>query len=1012
MADSVIQPSFAAGEMSPSTYGRVDLAKYHSGAALVRNFYVDYRGGLSTRTGSSFVGQCKDSATANRLIPFTFSTVQTYALVFGNFSMRVVKNGAYVTEPSKQIQNISQASPGVFFSVAHGYATGDLVFFSGFVVGSMTQMNGRFATIVFIDANNYSLLDMYGAAISTASYNAFSFLSGTANAARVFTLVTPYAAADLALLKYSQSADTMTLNHPSYPEQQLTRTQHWVWSIAPSIFTPVTLIPSGVGATPSTAGATVYQYVVTAVSSNGVSESLPSAIASSASVQMSITVGAKNTVSWNGHPGDTLYNIYRTPENPGGSPAAGALYGYVGSAVPASVNTFIDNNILPDFTNAPPQANNPFAINAIQSVPITAGGIGWTAATLSVTDPTGTGAVLLASLSAGAIVGVIVVSGGQNYTAPVVSVTGTGSSATFGTPVLSPANYPAVATYYQQRQVRGGMAAQPQGLVFSKTGDFKNLTYSTPARANDEVAVTLASQTVNPIKHLVPLTSLIVLTGSGAWRVDGGSQSDAITPDHINAVPQAYNGCSDVPPIVINYDILYVQAKGSTVRDLSYNFYVNVYTGEDVSMLSNHLFFGHQITEWCWAEEPFKIVWAVRDDGIMLALTFLKEQQIYGWTRHDTLGLYKSVCSISEGNENAVYLIALRFVNGQYLQYIERYASRNMGGDTAIGIPADITKAWCVDCGLQYPLAFPASTLTPTETTNVPVISAVSIVTGGTGYTAPIVSVSDTTGSGATFSAVVVGGVIVAINVLTQGANYTNPHLTITDAVGTGALANAVVTMPVPMNANPGIFTSLDVGKVVRINNGFGTVASVPSSTQIIVNITQPLTSIWPAVAGTWSMTMPVSAVSGLDHLNGQTVSILADGNVQPQQLVTDGSVSLQTAASAIVIGLPYVCQIKTLNLDVQGGETIQGKRKKLNAVTVRVQDSRGLKVGPNFNSLQSIKERTTEKMGQAIALQTTDERVIIDPAWTVQGQLCIQQDQPLPATVLALIPEINVGDT
>lgn len=1007
MVNSVIQPSFAAGEMSPSTYGRVDLAKYHSGVALARNFYVDYRGGLSTRFGTSFVGQCKDSATTNRLIPFTFSTLQTYALVFGNFTMRVIANGAYVTEPALVVVGITQANPGVVNSIAHGYTTGNLVSLSAF--GGMLQLNGRFATVVVIDANHFSLLDMYGVPIDTTTYTAFA----AALVARVFTLTTPYAAADLALLKYSQSADTMTLTHNSYPEQQLTRTQHWIWTIAPTVFTPTTSTPSGAGATPSSAGTTVYQYVVTAVSSNGISESLPSNVASSSSVQMSITAGAKNTVTWNGHPGDTLYNIYRTPENPAGSPAAGALYGYVGSAVPASVNTFIDTNILPDFTNAPPQANNPFAIGAIQSVPITNGGTGYTTATLSVSDSTGSGAVLLAVLTANVITGVIVVSGGQNYTAPVVFVSaGPGTGAAFGAPALSPANYPACSTYYQQRQVRGGLAAQPEGLVFSKTGDFKNLTYSTPARANDEVQVTLASQTVNPIKHLVPLTSLIVLTGSGAWRVDGGSQSDAITPDHINAVPQAYNGCSDVPPIVINYDILYVQAKGSIVRDLSYNFYINVYTGEDISMLSNHLFFGHQITEWCWAEEPFKIVWAVRDDGVMLSLTFLKEQQIYGWARHDTAGLYKSICSISEGNENAVYVIVQRLVNGQYLQYIERFASRNMGGDTAIGIPADLSKAWCVDCGLQYPLVFPAATLTPTATTAPAVISSVSVSSGGAGYTAPVISVLDSTGSGATFSATLSSGVITAINVLAQGSGYTNPTIQITDATGSSAVATAALSTPVAMNASAPIFTVLDLGKVVRVNNGFGTVASVSASTQVIVNIAQPLTSVWPAVHGAWSLTAPVSSVSGLDHLNGCTVSILADGNVQPQQIVAAGAVTLQTAASAIVIGLPYVCQIQTLNLDVQGGDTIQGKRKKLNAVTLRVQDSRGLKVGPSFKSLQSIKERTTEKMGQAIALKTTDERVIIDPAWTVQGQLCIQQDFPLPATVLAAIPEITLGDT
>ena len=279
-----------------------------------------------------------------------------------------------------------------------------------------------------------------------------------------------------------------------------------------------------------------------------------------------------------------------------------------------------------------------------------------TSSFVTVSDPTGTGAVLTAILAGGAISGVNVVNGGFNYTSPTVAIAdsggGTGTGATAGTPVLATPSYPSCNTYFQQRQIFGGLSQSVDGLVMSRTGDFRNMTYSTPSRDDDMVQVTIASTTVNPIKHLVPLTSLVVLTGAGAWRVDGGSQSDAITATHINAVPQAYNGCSDVPPLVINYDILYVQAKGSTVRDLAYNFYVNLYTGTDISMLANHLFFGHQILEWAWAEEPFKLVWAVRDDGVALSLTIMKEQEIYGWARHDTCGQYISVDSVLEGEEN------------------------------------------------------------------------------------------------------------------------------------------------------------------------------------------------------------------------------------------------------------------------------------------------------------------------------------------------------------------------
>ncbi|AIY40189.1 Phage protein [Collimonas arenae] len=936
MAQETIQPSFAAGEIAPSMYGRVDLAKYHSGAAILRNFFVDYRGGASSRQGKKFVGQCKDSATPNRLIPFTFNTLQTYALVFGNLTMRVVMNGGYVLEPATAITGISQAFPGVITDPAHGYNNGDLVYLTGIV--GMTQLNGRFGVVTGATTNTFYLTDMYGVVISTSGYSAY--VSG-GTVGRVFTLTTPYAGSDLALLKFAQSADVMTLVHPNYTPQKLTRTQHWAWTITPITFTPSVSPPSGPTISNNAVGTvyptTVYSYVITAVV--GGVESLPSAVVSTVGVHaLSQNVGAQNTVGWNAVTGAEIYNIYRTQENLNTMPPQGALFGFVGSTNPAASNTFIDNNILPDFTNVPPQGYNPFTV----------------------------------------------------------------------------AGNPSCVTYYQQRQVFGGMANAPEQIDFSKTGDFFNMNFAIPSKPDDNIEITIASQQVNAIKHMIPMQSLIVLTSSGAWKVDGGA-SGTVTPTSIEAVPQAYNGCGDVPPLTINYDILYVQAKGSIVRDLAYNFYVNIYTGTDISLLSNHLFYGHQITEWCWADEPFKQALAVRDDGIMLSLTYLKEQEVYAWTHYDTNGLYKSVCSISEGNENAVYTIVERFINGQYLQYIERFASRQMGGDPTIGLPADVSRAWCVDAGLQYPLTYPAATLIPTEEFNIPVISGVDVIAGGQNYSnLTTATVIDPNGTGATFSVTIVGGIITAITPLAVGGNYTRPILNIFDptGAGSGAVAQPIVTSPVPMNASAAIFSSANIGNVVRINNGMGIVTSVPSSTQIIVNVLQNLTSIWPAASGAWSMTAPVTQVFGLDHLNGQTVSILADGNVQPNQLVTAGSITLQRPATLITIGLPYICQLQTLYLDVQGDGTIQGKRKKINAVTLRLQDSRGLKVGPNFNQLTEIKDRTTQPMGMPVTLFTGDERVNIEPNWTVPGQIAVQQDWPLPCTILACIPEVTIGDT
>ena len=129
-------------------------------------------------------------------------------------------------------------------------------------------------------------------------------------------------------------------------------------------------------------------------------------------------------------------------------------------------------------------------------------------------------------------------------------------------------------------------------------------------------------------------------------------------------------------------------------------------------------------------------------------------------------------------------------------------------------------------------------------------------------------------------------------------------------------------------------------------------------------------------------------------------------------QVVQGGSITIPNPVSQIVVGLAFIPQLQTPYLDI-GEPTIQGKRKKLAAVTLRLLETRGLRVGSSFNTLVDVKERSSGNiLGASIPLITGDERIILDPLWSIQGQVCIEQDYPLPATVLGVIPEIVVGDT
>jgi hypothetical protein len=169
------------------------------------------------------------------------------------------------------------------------------------------------------------------------------------------------------------------------------------------------------------------------------------------------------------------------------------------------------------------------------------------------------------------------------------------------------------------------------------------------------------------------------------------------------------------------------------------------------------------------------------------------------------------------------------------------------------------------------------------------------------------------------------------------------------------------------------------------------------------------------AAAGAWTLTTPVTTVSGLTHLAGKTVSILADGNVMvPQVVSAAGTITLQTAASSVIVGLPFQAQLQTLNIDVgEGGPggSVQGKPKKVGAVTIRVKDTRGLKAGRTPATVTQVKEwNSNVYLGGPLPLVTGDQRLILDPLYDVGGRLWIQVDDPVPATVLGLIPELTTG--
>lgn len=329
---SLALPAFAAGEISPRMMGRVDVAQYQQACATLLNWYVVNSGGAITRAGTAFVGEVYDSTAASRLVSFQFSQVQAYILEFANLKMRVIMNGGYVLEAAKNILGITQANPGVVNVAAHGYSNGDHVWHDGIV--SMTQFNRRRVTVTVIDADHYSI------GIDTTAYGAWSS-GGTA--ARFFTLATSYAAADLPLLKFVQSADTLTITHPGYSPANLTRTSHTAWTLTqPITFAPTQQAPTGLV---SDVPGTVAFYAVTAVNDITGEESL---IAGPSGANTTTS-----TLTWTNAAGASTYFVYKSQNGLSG------LYGLIGRGG-TGAQGFKDATIVPNMSISPPQNKTPF----------------------------------------------------------------------------------------------------------------------------------------------------------------------------------------------------------------------------------------------------------------------------------------------------------------------------------------------------------------------------------------------------------------------------------------------------------------------------------------------------------------------------------------------------------------------------------------------------------------------------------------------------------------------------
>jgi len=940
---SIAQRSFAGGEIAPSLYARVDVVKYATGLRTCRNFFVMRHGGVSNRPGTSFVGEVKDSTKTVKLLPFVFNSDQTYVLEFGNLYMRVIRNGAQVTETAQNITGITNANPAVVtYAGADNYANGDEVYISGIVGPIGTYLNGRNFKVANVNAaaNTFSLQYMDGTAVNSTGFGAYTS-GGTV--AEVYTITTPYVEADLQDLQIAQSADVITIVHPNYAPRELSRTGHTSWTLSTITFEPNTARPAGVTATAGGAGSNTYRYKVTAIDSETFEESLGGLNTSSNNIT-AISQANPAVVTYAGADnftnGDTVY-----------------ITGVVGM-------TQVNGK---EFTVANVNTGaNTFELQGINSTSYTAYSSGGTINRVSVTltsaaAPSASAPHVVSWTASSGIAeynvykesngvyGFIGVASGTSFNDVGIDADTTDTPPAVRNPFNATGDYPSTVTYIQQRRGFANTDNDTEKVWLSRSANFKNFTVSSPLQDDDAVTFTVAGRQVNEVRHMIDLGKLLIFTSGGEWVIDGDS-AGIIRPGEVNPKAQSYYGANTLPPIIIGGNALYVQARGSIIRDLGFDLQTDGYRGNDLTIFSAHLFDGYTIEDWAYQQIPHSIVWTVRSDGKLIGLTYVREHQLWAWHRHDFDGTVENVCCVPEGTEDALYLVIKRTINGATKRYIERLESRFVDTDA-------IEDSVFVDCSLSY-----------------------------------------------------------------DGRNTAATTMTMSEYNSGGWLYTSTITL----TASVSYFTSADVGNEIHLTGSGGDVIRFEITEYVSGTVvrgkphkTVPASMRSVAIT-TW--TRAVDEVTGLWHIEGESVSVLGDGFVVANpnndaytvRTVTNGTVTLDKPYGVIHIGLPITADIETLDIDTAQSETLADKKKIVTKVTLFVETSRGGFIGgePPTNDdddplegLYELKVRNAEDYDNPVALATGTVDVNIESGWNSNGRVFIRQVDPLPLSVLAVVP-------
>ncbi len=512
-----------------------------------------------------------------------------------------------------------------------------------------------------------------------------------------------------------------------------------------------------------------------------------------------------------------------------------------------------------------------------------------------------------------------------------------------------------------------------QQIYASVAGDYSSMSPDTLGEilADNAISLTISVGTVDKIRWMTASDVLLIGTAGSEIAVQEITPNQVLGPENVKYEIQSAEGSRELEPVLVEDSVLFIRIGGRRVIELRFDIQSDSWVPRDMNVLYPEIT-QTGIVEMAYQKEPDNIIWIVLSNGRLLGMTYDREQNVYGWHRHPLGGTSAKAESVQvitspDADVNDVWIIANKSVNGSTRRFVEYFAEAFEQND-------DIEGAVFLDSSLEFDGKVGES-LQPGAGAN---------VRGSTNVAFTVTSVYEL--------------------VTEDGLDFITTE------------ADELLAM------NEDVFTASDVGREIRVRyfdetaqqwlTGRALITSYVSEEQVLCTILAPFPNLDELPINGWRLTS--TTVSGLWHLEGTTVSALADGAEIENLTVTNGAITLPVKTARAQIGQPYTSTLATQRIESGATDgTAQGKVKRFHQIVLRLYASLGGKVGPDAASTDYILYRSlSDYMDEVPPVLTGDtDKFPFPGGYETDGRIWVVADQPLPLTLVALYPRMKTED-